>query len=128
MDLDASHHAAANIHQESDPRGNIERARRGKAAEAGERAWRYVLLGVRRRNFEGIGYDGGLRPAPAASSPLKFQKANMHIPDGYLSPSTCAVLYAAAAPFWYIALQRVKKVSDHAPGALALGYGGAFLL
>lgn len=33
----------------------------------------------------------------------------MHIPDGYLSPTTCAVLYGAAAPFWYIALQRVKK-------------------
>jgi len=33
----------------------------------------------------------------------------MHIPDGYLSPSTCAVLYAASAPFWYTALQRVKK-------------------
>jgi cobalt/nickel transport system permease protein len=33
----------------------------------------------------------------------------MHIPDGYLSPSTCAVLYGAAAPFWYTALQRVKK-------------------
>ncbi len=34
----------------------------------------------------------------------------MHIPDGYLSPSTCAGLYAAAAPFWYIALRRVKRV------------------
>jgi cobalt/nickel transport system permease protein len=34
----------------------------------------------------------------------------MHIPDGYLSPSTCAVLYAASAPFWYVALQRVKKI------------------
>ncbi len=33
----------------------------------------------------------------------------MHIPDGYLSPSTCAALYAAAAPFWYVALQRVKR-------------------
>ena len=33
----------------------------------------------------------------------------MHIPDGYLSPSTCAVLYGAAAPFWYTALHRVKK-------------------
>lgn len=33
----------------------------------------------------------------------------MHIPDGYLSPSTCAGLYAAAAPFWYAALQRVRK-------------------
>jgi len=34
----------------------------------------------------------------------------MHIPDGYLSPSTCAVLYGASAPFWYIALQRVKRI------------------
>ena len=32
----------------------------------------------------------------------------MHIPDGYLSPSTCASLFAAAAPFWYIALKRLK--------------------
>jgi cobalt/nickel transport system permease protein len=33
----------------------------------------------------------------------------MHIPDGYLSPSTCAVLYAASTPFWYVALARVKR-------------------
>ncbi|HEY6988698.1 MAG TPA: cobalt transporter CbiM [Bryobacteraceae bacterium] len=33
----------------------------------------------------------------------------MHIPDGYLSPSTCATLYAAAAPFWYVALRRVRS-------------------
>ena len=33
----------------------------------------------------------------------------MHIPDGYLSPSTCASLAAAAAPFWYVALKRVKS-------------------
>ena len=33
----------------------------------------------------------------------------MHIPDGYLSPSTCAGLFAAAAPFWYVALRRVKS-------------------
>jgi cobalt/nickel transport system permease protein len=32
----------------------------------------------------------------------------MHIPDGYLSPSTCATLYVAATPFWYLALRRVK--------------------
>src|SRR5580658_8382995 len=32
----------------------------------------------------------------------------MHIPDGYLSPSTCASLFAVAAPFWYIALKRLK--------------------
>jgi len=33
----------------------------------------------------------------------------MHIPDGYLSPSTCATLYVAATPFWYVALRRVKR-------------------
>src|SRR5262245_1207570 len=33
----------------------------------------------------------------------------MHIPDGYLSPATCAALYAGSAPFWYVALERVRK-------------------
>jgi cobalt/nickel transport system permease protein len=33
----------------------------------------------------------------------------MHIPDGYLSPSTCAGLYVAATPFWYGALRQVRK-------------------
>jgi len=33
----------------------------------------------------------------------------MHIPDGYLSPATCAVMYTGAAPFWYVALRRVRK-------------------
>jgi cobalt/nickel transport system permease protein len=34
----------------------------------------------------------------------------MHIPDGYLSPSTCAALYAAAIAGWYAALKRVKRL------------------
>ncbi len=34
----------------------------------------------------------------------------MHIPDGYLSPSTCAVLYGVAIPFWYAAFARVKRL------------------
>ena len=33
----------------------------------------------------------------------------MHIPDGYLSPATCAVLYATSGPFWYLALRRLKR-------------------
>jgi len=33
----------------------------------------------------------------------------MHIPDGYLSPSTCAVLYVGAGVGWYGALRRVKS-------------------
>lgn len=34
----------------------------------------------------------------------------MHIPEGYLSPSTCVALFAAATPFWYVAGQRVKQM------------------
>jgi len=33
----------------------------------------------------------------------------MHIPDGYLSPSTCLVMYAGAFPFWYLALRRLRR-------------------
>lgn len=33
----------------------------------------------------------------------------MHIPDGYLSPSTCATLYAGSTPFWYVSLQKMKR-------------------
>ena len=33
----------------------------------------------------------------------------MHIPDGYLSPATCAALYGGSAPFWWVALNRLKK-------------------
>ena len=33
----------------------------------------------------------------------------MHIPDGYLSPSTCAALAAAATPFWAVAFNRLKR-------------------
>jgi cobalt/nickel transport system permease protein len=34
----------------------------------------------------------------------------MHIPDGYLSPATCAALYGTAAPFWYVALRKTRKL------------------
>jgi cobalt/nickel transport system permease protein len=34
----------------------------------------------------------------------------MHIPDGYLSPATCAALYGTAAPFWYLALRKTRKL------------------
>ena len=33
----------------------------------------------------------------------------MHIPDGYLSPATCALMYGGSAPFWWVALRRVRK-------------------
>jgi cobalt/nickel transport system permease protein len=34
----------------------------------------------------------------------------MHIPDGYLSPQTCAVAYAAAVPVWVAASRKVTDV------------------
>jgi cobalt/nickel transport system permease protein len=34
----------------------------------------------------------------------------MHIPDGYLSPSTCAVLYGGTLTAWYLCLKRLKRV------------------
>ena len=33
----------------------------------------------------------------------------MHIPDGYLSPQTYIPMFGAAAPFWVIALGKIKK-------------------
>lgn len=34
----------------------------------------------------------------------------MHIPDGYLSPATCIVMYGATLPFWYRASHRVQDL------------------
>ncbi len=33
----------------------------------------------------------------------------MHIPDGYLSPKTCAFFYALMLPVWYFASRKVEK-------------------
>lgn len=33
----------------------------------------------------------------------------MHIPDGYLSPATCAATYAIVLPFWVVAFRRVGR-------------------
>src|SRR5579885_1872265 len=34
----------------------------------------------------------------------------MHIPDGYRSPATSGVMYAAATPFWAVSVSRVGKI------------------
>ena len=53
----------------------------------------------------------------------------MHIPDGYLSPQTCAVLYGAAAPFWVVGARRVRKVvTTRFVPLLALGAAYCFLV
>jgi cobalt/nickel transport system permease protein len=33
----------------------------------------------------------------------------MHIPDGYLSPSTCATLYVLSGSGWWVALKKIKR-------------------
>jgi cobalt/nickel transport system permease protein len=53
----------------------------------------------------------------------------MHIPDGYLSPSTCAGFYVAACPFWYAAMKRIRtKLSTHAVPLLAVFAAFSFVL
>ena len=53
----------------------------------------------------------------------------MHIPDGYLSPETCAAFGAAMVPVWITAARRVRKVvtSRYVP-LLALGAAYCFLV
>lgn len=53
----------------------------------------------------------------------------MHIPDGYLSPSTCASLYAAAAPFWWLALRRVQRqLSARLAPLISVGAAFSFVI
>lgn len=49
----------------------------------------------------------------------------MHIPDNYLSPSTCAVLGAAMVPVWTVAVRKVKNELSKVKIPL-LGIGAAF--
>jgi len=53
----------------------------------------------------------------------------MHIPDGYLSPKTCAVFYAAVIPVWFIASRRVEAaLKTRELPLLALGASFAFVV
>jgi cobalt/nickel transport system permease protein len=36
--------------------------------------------------------------------------AYMHIPDGYLSPLTCLILFLLTLPFWYRGMQRMRQM------------------
>ena len=40
---------------------------------------------------------------------MLFAPAHMHIPDGYLSPVTCAVMFVAMLPFWYLGLRQLRE-------------------
>ena len=53
----------------------------------------------------------------------------MHIPDGYLSPATCATFYGASLPVWVVAGRRVRKVvkNRYVP-LVAIGAAYSFLV
>lgn len=53
----------------------------------------------------------------------------MHIPDGYLGPSTYLVMYGASAPFWVLSLAKLKKaLKSKAVPLLALGTAFIFII
>ncbi|MCL4378320.1 MAG: cobalt transporter CbiM [Actinobacteria bacterium] len=53
----------------------------------------------------------------------------MHIPDNYLSPSTCAVMGAAMVPVWIMAVRKVKEeVPKEKIPLLGIGAAFSFLL
>ena len=53
----------------------------------------------------------------------------MHIPDGYLSPSTCATLGAVMVPIWYRASAKLKETLDVSRiPLLAMGAVFSFLI
>jgi cobalt/nickel transport system permease protein len=53
----------------------------------------------------------------------------VHIPDGYLSPQTCAVAGAAMVPVWAVSARRVKtKVKQRDVPLMAIGAAFCFLV
>lgn len=53
----------------------------------------------------------------------------MHIPDNYLSPSTCAVMGAAMVPVWTVAVKKVKEeISRIRMPLLGIGASFSFLM
>jgi cobalt/nickel transport system permease protein len=53
----------------------------------------------------------------------------MHIPDGYLSPVTCAVMFAVMLPFWYFGLQKLReKINARSAPLIALLAAFSFVI
>lgn len=55
----------------------------------------------------------------------------MHIPENYLSPSTCATMFAVMTPVWYISAKKVKvQIAEKKETIVQLGMGAslAFLI
>ncbi len=53
----------------------------------------------------------------------------MHIPDGYLSPATCAVFYAVMTPIWAVASRKVQQtLKARQVPYMAMGAAFSFVL
>src|SRR3954452_4808483 len=83
--------------------------------------------GCRTRRYGGYPLNASLCKC---KSPLEGGEGErVHIPDGYLSPQTCAVFYAGMVPIWYRATKRVRAIvkSQNVP-LIAVGAPFAFLV
>lgn len=50
----------------------------------------------------------------------------MHIPENYLSPATCATMFAAMAPVWYVSAKKVKaQIETKKENLVQLGIGAS---
>jgi cobalt/nickel transport system permease protein len=53
----------------------------------------------------------------------------MHIPDGYLSPIICAVMFAVMIPFWYFGLKKLReKINARSAPLIALLAAFSFIV
>jgi cobalt/nickel transport system permease protein len=58
------------------------------------------------------------------SSPVQ-----MHIPDGYLSPITCAIMFGVMLPFWYFGLKQLRtKLNARSAPLIALLAAFSFIV
>jgi hypothetical protein len=47
-----------------------------------------------------------MRAVNILSEPIERMNITVHIPDNYLSPSTCAVMAAAMVPVWTVSVKK----------------------
>lgn len=84
-------------------------------------------MGFKRLSYARSGYPESGQSV--VRGPNRLIVAPMHIPDGYLSPSSCAVLYAASVPFWSTALGRVRGMfSSRALPLISLSASFSFVI
>jgi cobalt/nickel transport system permease protein len=60
---------------------------------------------------------------------MLYSPVRMHIPDGYLSPVTCAVMFVVMLPFWYLGLKQLRqKLNARSAPLIALLAAFSFII